>query len=70
MKRLTEFADKHDHEIVLAYYRPYHSTQTPSSAVGGFLKIIGTERYVYRGDYLGMGEINDLERTPFRSGTA
>ena len=35
MKRMTEFADKNDLEIVLAYYPPYHSTLTPSSSVGG-----------------------------------
>ena len=54
LKRLTmtKFAAKHDLEIVPACYPPYRSTLTPSSAIGSFLKTIGKEYLVYRGDHL------------------
>ncbi|MFA5922914.1 MAG: hypothetical protein WC856_16775, partial [Methylococcaceae bacterium] len=35
MKRLTEFADKNNLEIVLAYYPPYHSKYNPPRALLG-----------------------------------
>jgi transposase len=38
MKRLTEFADKHDLEIVLAYYPPYHSKYNPIERCWGILE--------------------------------
>ena len=58
MNRLTEFADKNNLEIVLAYYPPYHSKYNPIERGWG----IGTEPFKFPGDYLGMGEIHDLER--------
>jgi Rhodopirellula transposase DDE domain len=80
MKRLTEFADTYDLEIVLAYYQPYHSTLTPSSTVGGFLKTIGTERYVYRGDttlewaksmtWKGFHPVLELLETAYKKGVS
>ena len=54
LKRLTKFAAKHDLGIVPACYPPYRNTLTPSSAIGSFLKTIGKECFVYRGDHLGM----------------
>ena len=38
MKRLTEFADKNDLEIVLAYYPPYHSKYNPIERCWGILE--------------------------------
>ena len=38
MKRLTEFADAHDLEIVLAYYPPYHSKYNPIERCWGILE--------------------------------
>lgn len=38
MKRLTEFADQHDLEIVLAYYPPYHSKYNPIERCWGILE--------------------------------
>ena len=38
MKRLTEFADKHDLEIVLTYYPPYHSKYNPIERCWGILE--------------------------------
>ena len=56
MKRLAEFADKHD--LVECWLTIRRITaNTPLSAVGGILKIIGTER-VYSVDHLGMDEIH------------
>lgn len=38
MKRLTEFADKNNLEIVLAYYPPYHSKYNPIERCWGILE--------------------------------
>jgi len=38
MKRMVEFADKHDLEIVLAYYPPYHSKYNPIERNWGVLE--------------------------------
>jgi len=38
MMRLTEFADKHDLEIILAYYPPYHSKYNPVERCWGILE--------------------------------
>lgn len=38
MKRLTEFADKNNLEIVLAYYPPYHSKYNPIERGWGILE--------------------------------
>lgn len=38
MKRLTELADKHDLEVVLAYYPPYHSKYNPIERCWGILE--------------------------------
>jgi hypothetical protein len=38
MKRMVEFADKYNLEIVLAYYPPYHSKYNPIERVWGVLE--------------------------------
>lgn len=38
MKRMVEFADKYNLEIVLAYYPPYHSKYNPIERVWGILE--------------------------------
>jgi hypothetical protein len=38
MKRMVEFADKHNIEIVLAYYPPYHSKYNPIERSWGILE--------------------------------
>jgi transposase len=38
MKRLTEFADKNNLEIALAYYPPYHSKYNPIERGWGILE--------------------------------
>ena len=38
MKRMVEFADKNDLEIVLAYYPPYHSKYNPIERNWGILE--------------------------------
>ena len=45
MKRLTEFADKHELELVWLTIHRITANITPSSAVGGFLKSIGMEHF-------------------------
>lgn len=38
MKRMVEFADRHDVEIVLVYYPPYHSKYNPIERCWGVLE--------------------------------
>ncbi len=38
MKRMVEFADKNNLEIVLAYYPPYHSKYNPIERTWGILE--------------------------------
>ncbi len=38
MKRMVEFADKSNLEIVLAYYPPYHSKYNPIERTWGILE--------------------------------
>ncbi len=38
MKRIVEFADKNNLEIVLAYYPPYHSKYNPIERTWGILE--------------------------------
>jgi hypothetical protein len=38
MKRMVEFADRNDLEIVLAYYPPYHSKYNPIERSWGILE--------------------------------
>jgi hypothetical protein len=64
MKRMVEFADKNNLEIVLAYYPPYHSKYNSIERSGGILENHwGWNAFKYRGNYAGMGGIHDLERT-------
>lgn len=44
IKRLVEFADRHDLRIQLVYYPPYHSQYNPLNGAGASWKGTGTAR--------------------------
>jgi len=63
MKRMIEFADKNNLEIMLAFYPPYHSKYNPIERCWGILENqLERDAFKHPGSYLGMGENHDLER--------
>ena len=63
MKRLIEFADKHQLDIELAYYPPYHSKYNPVERCWSSL-----ERH-WNGTLL-IDEASELENASTRSGSS